>query len=85
MMNFNARDWVRQILESKKKHTMPIITYPGLQLTGKKVMDLVTDGKDQAECVEVPRFSFFVGRWCDGDGFIRRSRSVWCAGNIQRP
>ncbi|HVN47942.1 MAG TPA: uroporphyrinogen decarboxylase family protein [Bacteroidota bacterium] len=62
-MKFNSEDWIQKTLSSKKKHALPIITYPGLQITGKKVIDLVTNGEAQAACVAVlaSRYSSLAG------------------------
>lgn len=52
-MGINMVKWKDQLIRSGKKQAMPIVTYPGLQLTGKRVIDLVTKGEVQAECIEV--------------------------------
>jgi uroporphyrinogen decarboxylase len=52
-MRFNSKKWVRQIIDSEKLAGMPIMTYPALQITGRKVIDLVTNGEEQAKCIEI--------------------------------
>ena len=51
-MKFSSSKWIKQIIESDKKRALPINTYPGLHLTGKRVIDIVTDGEEQAKCIE---------------------------------
>lgn len=51
MITRSTTEWMGKILSSNKRHAMPILTYPGLQITEKKVIDLVTNGEAQAECV----------------------------------
>lgn len=46
-------EWKDSLIRSGNKQAMPIVTYPGLQLTGKRVIDLVTNGEVQAECIEI--------------------------------
>ncbi len=50
-MNFNSKEWIENLIHSDKKTAMPVLTYPGLELTGKKISDLVTNGQIQAECI----------------------------------
>jgi len=52
-MIFSSSEWTRQLTGHARKMAMPIVTYPGLKLTGKKVIDLVTNGTEQARCIEM--------------------------------
>lgn len=47
----NADAWIDNLINGNVRHAMPIVTYPGLQITGKKVIDLVTNGEEQARCI----------------------------------
>jgi len=38
-------EWTKQILQSKKRLTIPIMTHPGIEAIGKTVKEAVTDGK----------------------------------------
>lgn len=49
----NMEKWVSDLIANPVKPPMPVLTYPGLQLTGKKVIDLVTNAEDQSSCIEV--------------------------------
>ena len=43
---------VQQILESKKRLAMPIMTHPGIEAIGKKVKDAVTNGRIHYEAIK---------------------------------
>jgi uroporphyrinogen decarboxylase len=45
-------DWSRAIINSSQRVAMPIMTYPGLELTGKSVKEVVTDGQSQFEVMK---------------------------------
>lgn len=45
------RDWAREIIASGEKRAFPLMTCVGLQLTGLRVIDVVKDGKKQADCI----------------------------------
>ena len=51
-MKRNMQVWKQSILESREIQALPIMTYPGLDLTGLTVMDVVTNGENQAVCIE---------------------------------
>jgi Uroporphyrinogen-III decarboxylase len=46
------KEWVQNILKSKTKCALPLVTYPGLEFTGKTILDIVTNGVEQAKCAE---------------------------------
>lgn len=46
------KNWVSEILTSEKRLVMPVMTYPGLELINKNIMDVITNGENQAECIE---------------------------------
>jgi uroporphyrinogen decarboxylase len=51
-MRRNMIDWKIAILSIKDRKAMPIMTYPGLALTGNTIMDMVTDGEIQYNCIK---------------------------------
>jgi uroporphyrinogen decarboxylase len=51
-MKMNMTEWRNSILANPEKIAVPVMTYPGLQLTGKSVLDMVTKGEVQYECVK---------------------------------
>ncbi|HNW50959.1 MAG TPA: uroporphyrinogen decarboxylase family protein [Prolixibacteraceae bacterium] len=48
----NLKEWVNQILNSEKTVAIPIMTHPGIDLIGKKVIDAVTDGIDHFQAIQ---------------------------------
>lgn len=38
-------NWINQILESKKRSALPVMTHPGIEAIGKTVKDAVTNGE----------------------------------------
>lgn len=46
-------EWIKSIIESEERKTMPIMTYPGLKILNRTVLDMVTDGEVQYECLKV--------------------------------
>jgi uroporphyrinogen decarboxylase len=51
-MKRNMKNWVSEILISDKRLVMPVMTYPGLDIINKNIMDVITNGENQAECIE---------------------------------
>lgn len=51
-MKRNMRAWKQSIIGKPEVQALPIMTYPGLELAGMKVMDIVTSCEQQAACIE---------------------------------
>lgn len=51
-MKRDMRKWIYELSTSNERHSMPIMTYPGLKLINKTVVDVIKDGKAQFECIE---------------------------------
>jgi uroporphyrinogen decarboxylase len=51
-MKINMQEWKNSLLESKEVKALPIMSYPGLDLTGMKILDVVGHAEHQAECIE---------------------------------
>ena len=51
-MKKNIATWMQRILESHDRLAMPVMTYPGLELVGMNVNDIVRDGDKQFACIE---------------------------------
>ena len=47
----NMANWKRSIIEARQVRAMPLMTYPGLELTGLKVIDVVTSGQNQCSII----------------------------------
>ncbi len=50
-MKINMPDWKAAIIGSEKRGAMPLMTYPGISLTGSSVRDVVTDSDAQFRTV----------------------------------
>lgn len=51
MKNINMRQWAQNIIADKKRTALPIMTHPGIELIGKRVIDAVTDGQTHFEAI----------------------------------
>ena len=51
MVKMNMFKWVADQIASPNRKAMPIMTYPGLAFSGKKVVDMVSNGEIQYECI----------------------------------
>lgn len=51
-MTLNMREWMNSYINSPKKKALPILSFPGAQLIGHSVDELVRDGHLQALCME---------------------------------
>lgn len=47
----NMQQWAEGLLQSDTRTAIPIMTHPGIEFTGKKVIDAVTNGQDQFEAI----------------------------------
>lgn len=51
-MKMNMLEWQQNVLNSSKKTALPILMFPGLEITGKTVLDILTNGEDQFEVMQ---------------------------------
>jgi uroporphyrinogen decarboxylase len=51
-MNQNMKHWVGSLLQSNKRVAIPIMTHPGIDFIGKRVIDVVTDGDAHYAAIE---------------------------------
>jgi uroporphyrinogen decarboxylase len=51
-MKKNMIEWKNSIIASKERKAMPIMTYPGLGIVGKTVLDMVMQGEVQYSCIK---------------------------------
>ena len=49
----NMKKWVNDIIENRNRSVMPIMTYLGLEIIHKNIMDAITDGDIHSACMEV--------------------------------
>ena len=47
----NMRFWMQSIINNKERVAMPIMTHPGIELTGKTVLEAVSDGNVHFEAI----------------------------------
>jgi len=50
-MDFSVTQWVQRILEAGSRQAMPITTSVGMELIGKPLGQIFTDGQVQSECI----------------------------------
>jgi uroporphyrinogen decarboxylase len=51
-MKRNMKEWINSLIDSEERKAMPIMTYPGLNIIRKNILEMVTDGKVQYECLK---------------------------------
>jgi uroporphyrinogen decarboxylase len=51
-MKKNMKEWKNSIIASEEIKAIPIMTYPGLNILGKTVLEMVTDGKVQYQSIK---------------------------------
>ena len=47
----NMKKWITDVIDNPKRIAIPILTHPGIEMTGKTVLDAVTNGKVHAEAI----------------------------------
>lgn len=60
-MEFNMKNWIQECIASPKKKAMPILSFPGIQITGHTVDEMVRDGHLQALCMKAVADRFDTG------------------------
>lgn len=60
-MKFDMKKWVHDCIDAPVKKAMPILSFPGIQLTGYTVEEMVRDGHLQAVCMEAIAKRFDMG------------------------
>jgi uroporphyrinogen decarboxylase len=51
-MKRDMKKWINKVSNSNERLSMPIMTYPGLKLINKNVMDVIKNGDNQFECIK---------------------------------
>lgn len=54
-------EWINEYLQGENRRPMPILSFPGAQLIGKNVEELVRSGENQALCMEAIAKKFNTG------------------------
>ena len=60
-MKINMTQWIQDTISSPVKKAMPILSFPGVQITGHTVEEMVRDGHLQAECMKAVADRFDTG------------------------
>ena len=60
-MKRNMKQWVWDYINSPAKKATPILSFPGIQIIGRTVEELVKDGHLQAECMNAVADRFDTG------------------------
>lgn len=50
-MKMNMYKWVEEVIASPERRAVPIMTHPGIEILGRKVIDAVTDGEVHAATI----------------------------------
>lgn len=48
----NMLEWKNEVISSNIRKAMPVMTYPGMEMIGTNVYDMVTDGMVQYKCIK---------------------------------
>ena len=48
----NTAQWIKTLIGQKERTAIPIMTHPGIELIGKRIVDAVTDGETHFRAVE---------------------------------
>ena len=81
-MEFNMTQWLQEILEADARLAMPITTSPGMELIGKPLGELFTDGQVQSECMRRSGEEVPVDRGPHPDGPLGRGRGLRRPGEV---
>lgn len=70
-MKQNMKQWLERYINSPTKKAMPILSFPGVQIIGHTVEELVKSGELQAQCTKA-----IAERFDTGAAFSRMDLSV---------
>lgn len=51
-MKINMKQWQERIIASNTVKALPVMSYPGMSLTGTNVLDVITNSDSQFACIE---------------------------------
>lgn len=60
-MKLDMKKWIQDCIDAPVKKAMPILSFPGIQITGHTVEEMVRDGHLQAVCMEAIAKKFDTG------------------------
>ncbi len=59
-MHRDMKKWAQGIIDSNIRRAIPIMTYPGLNVTGRGILEMVTNGHVQYECIRALAYRYPV-------------------------
>ena len=51
-MKINMKQWAANLINGGRVAAVPIMTHPGIDMTGCKVIDAVSDGEAHYQCIK---------------------------------
>jgi len=57
-MTTNMKKWIESVIHSRERLAIPLMTHPGIELTGRKTIDAVTNGIFHYEAIKAIQDSF---------------------------
>ena len=54
----NVQEWISSILQSNKRLAIPLMTHPGIELSGYKVIDAIKNGEIQYGAIKAIKEKF---------------------------
>lgn len=51
-MDFDMKKWIQDMIRADVKKPLPVLSFPGIQITGNTVEEIVGNGTLQADCME---------------------------------
>jgi uroporphyrinogen decarboxylase len=51
-MKINMKKWMYNLIHSTERKALPIMTYPGLNMTGRTIREVISKGEYQYECMK---------------------------------
>lgn len=51
-MDFDMKKWIQDMIRADVKKPLPVLSFPGIQITGNMVEEIVGNGTLQADCME---------------------------------
>lgn len=58
MKRMNMKQWMYTICNSAERMAMPVMVYPGAEMAGMKISDMVKDGEKQYRCIKAIKDRF---------------------------
>lgn len=83
-MDFDMKKWIQDMIRADVKKPLPVLSFPGIQITGNTVEEIVGNGTLQADCMEAVAKKFDMAAVLSLWNLLRRGGGVRKSGQIQR-